>query len=150
MKDAFGGILNIVIVAVFLVIVSGILGMTVNYTKAFKMKNVVISSIEKYEGYGCFTGDSDSACLSSIEEGAKSIGYHPVDVNCPSSQGFKRPAGNRYFCYKRNNSSNGNLYYTVTTQVDIDIPIINKIMGLSFFQVHGDTRIIQNKYHVGE
>ena len=32
MKDAFGGIVNIVLVAIFLVIISGILGLVVNYT----------------------------------------------------------------------------------------------------------------------
>ena len=145
MKDAFGGILNLVIIAVFLVIVSGILGLTVNYTKAFRMKNYVISAIEKYEGYGCFGGSSDTPCKTRIEEGAKSIGYHPVDVNCPTTE-FKQE-GNDFFCYKINHSTNGNLYYTITTQVDINIPIINKIMGLSFFQVHGDTRIIKDKTH---
>ena len=55
MRDAFGGIVNIVLVAIFLVIVSGILGLVVNYTKAFRMKNTVISAIEQYEGAdGCF------------------------------------------------------------------------------------------------
>ena len=48
MKDAFGGIVNIVLVAIFLVIISGILGLVVNYTKAFRMKNAVISAIEQY------------------------------------------------------------------------------------------------------
>ncbi|MBO4731372.1 MAG: hypothetical protein J5597_01010, partial [Spirochaetaceae bacterium] len=48
------------------------------------------------------------------------------------------------FCYKRVDSdSKKNYVFSVITQVDIDIPIINKIMGLSIFQVHGDTRAIR-------
>ena len=141
MKDAFGGILNIVFIAVFLVLVSGILGLTVNYTKAFRMKNIVISAIEQYEGHGCFLG-TDSSCKSKIDEGAKSIGYHPVKMNCPSGYEYS----GTFFCYKEQLSTNKNVYYSVITQVDIDIPIINKIMGLSFFQVHGDTRMINEKY----
>ena len=140
MKDAFGGILNLVLITLFLLIVSGILAMTVNYTKAFKMKNIVISAIEQYEGYGCFDTSGDTACTDKIKEGAKGIGYHPVDVNCNGLN----PAG-EYFCYEQKDSTNNKTYYTIVTQVDINIPIVNKIMGLSFFQVHGDTRYINNK-----
>ena len=68
MKDAFGGIVNIVLVAIFLVIISGILGLVVNYTKAFRMKNVVISTIEQYEGAsGCF--GKSSAHGAMVEPG---------------------------------------------------------------------------------
>ena len=140
MKDAFGGILNLVLVSVFLVIVSGILGFGVNYIKTFKMKNVVISAIEQYEGAGCFDNSKDTGCAERIDEGAKSIGYHPVLINCPN--GYTRI--NDYFCYKENPApmGNNNIYYSIITQVDINIPIVKNIMGFSFFQVHGDTRVI--------
>lgn len=138
MKDAFGGILNLVFITVFLVLVSGILGLTVNYTKAFKMKNAVITGIEQYEGYGCFDSKKDTACQQKITEYAKSIGYHPVSINCPTKDDFH--SGGQYFCYSERYSSNGKKYYSIITQVDINIPIINRIMGMTFFQVHGDTR----------
>lgn len=141
MKDAFGGILNIVLVAIFLVIISGILGLVVNYTKAFRMKNTVISTIEQYEGAaGCFGNSSATGCQERIEERAKSFGYHPSELNCPNDY----TKSYDLFCYKRVESdSKKNYVYTIITQVDIDIPIINKIMGLSIFQVHGDTRAIK-------
>lgn len=138
MKDAFGGIINIALISVFLLIVSGILGLTVNYTKAFRMKNTVISAIEQYEAHGCFnSGDSD--CKDKIKDGASKFGYHPVSINCKN---YTAQIDN-LFCYKENRTSNGNKYYSIVTQVDINIPIINKMMGLSFFQVHGDTRVIK-------
>ena len=141
MKDAFGGILNIVLITVFLVIVSGLLAMTVNYTKAFRMKNAVISAIEQYEGYGCFDEHGDSACIDKIKEYAEGIGYHPTNLVC--NNGFKEVAS--YFCYNApSNTKNGKKYYSVVTQVDVDMPIVNRIMGFSFFQVHGDTRYIEN------
>mgnify|MGYP003478566091 FL=1 len=141
MKDAFGGIVNIVLVAIFLVIISGILGLVVNYTKAFRMKNTVISLIEQYEGAkGCFGESSASSCQEKIEEKAKSFGYHPTELRCPSDY----TKSYDLFCYKRVDSDSGKNYvFTVITQVDIDIPIINKMMGLSIFQVHGDTRTIR-------
>ena len=50
MRDAFGGIANIVVIVVFLVIVSGYLAFNVNYTKAFRVKNKIISTFEQFEG----------------------------------------------------------------------------------------------------
>ena len=144
MKDAFGGILNLVFIIVFLLLVSGILALTVNYTKAFRMKNFVISAIEQYESYGCFDRASsygDSSCRQKIKDSAESIGYHPVHLHC--SAGYE--STDSYFCYKENQSESGK-YYTIVTQVNIDIPIINRIMGLDFFQVHGDTRVIDTRF----
>lgn len=142
MKDAFGGIVNIVLVAIFLVIISGILGLVVNYTKAFRMKNVVISTIEQYEGAsGCF--DENGGCAQRIIEKSKTFGYHPTELAGSCRRNGYESAYD-LFCYKRSDSDSGNKYvFTIVTQVDIDIPIINKILGLSIFQVHGDTRTIR-------
>ena len=145
MQDAFGGLLNIIFIALFLVIVEGILGLVVNYSKAFRMKNFVISNIERYEAYGCFedraSGNTD--CRTKISNGAKSIGYSPTSLlHCDTGNLFVE--SDSLFCYKDQVSTSGNYrYYTIVTQVDINIPIINNIMGLSFFQVHGDTRVIK-------
>jgi len=145
-RDAYGGILNIVFIALFLIIVEGILGLVVNYTKAFKMKNSVISTIEQYEASGCFDEAGDTACIDIIKDRAKNIGYSPVSLKCPD--GYDKIQG--LFCYKSERvTTNDKLFgsprmtYRVVTQVDINIPIINKIMGLSFFQVSGDTKIIE-------
>lgn len=148
MKDAFGGILNIVLVAIFLVIISGILGLVVNYTKAFRMKNTIITAIEQYEGaQGCFgKGTSSSSdCRRKIEQGASDLGYRPTVLNCDESKGYS--VAYNLFCYKGIPTESGdNWMYTVVTQVDINIPIINRIMGLSIFQVHGDTRAVVHKW----
>ena len=140
MRDAFGGILNIFLIALFLVIVEGVLGFTVSYTKAFKMKNMVISAFEEYEGAGCTnTSTYNTACKNRIREGAKRIGYSPANLNC--SGNYEKVDG--FFCYKQNpdgNNEQNKKVYRIVTQVDINIPIINNIMGFSFFQVTGDTR----------
>ena len=144
MQDAFGGILNIVLIVVFLLIVEGILGFTVNYTKAFKMKNIVISAIEEYEDASCIDGShGTSACRDKIKRGAQSIGYSPSLLNCPNGSDWKKV--DDLFCVKRTGSHSGYYIYRIVTQVDINIPIINHIMGLSFFQVTGDTRVVQKQ-----
>lgn len=144
MQDAFGGIMNLFLIALFLVIVEGVLGFTVNYTKAFKMKNIVISAIEEYEGIRCVNANSsintNSACRNKIVEGAMQIGYSPsINISCPRD--FIN--NDNLFCSKEVTSKSGDSIYRIVTQVDVNIPIIRNIMGLSFFQVSGDTRIIK-------
>ena len=41
MKDALGGIINIWFIAVFIVIISGYLAFSIQYNKAFRMKNEI-------------------------------------------------------------------------------------------------------------
>jgi hypothetical protein len=151
MKDAFGGILNFVFLIFMLVFVEGVLGFIFSYTKAFQMKNIVISAFERYEASGCTK--SGSACMNKIQASAESIGYSANSaLNCDKSSGFENAGNLNLFCYKATLSSNrdGSHYatnqvysYTITTQVNLNIPIINNILGLSFFQVSGDTRKIQ-------
>lgn len=148
MQEAFGGILNIVLVVVFLLIVEGVLGFTVSYTKAFKMKNSVISAIEEYESSGCF--DNNSACHDRILSSAKKYGYSPTRLSCPRGFSLAYSSGESFFCYRPNNTdsdsySNRGKSYHIITQVDIKIPVINNIMGFSLFQVSGDTRVVERQ-----
>lgn len=147
MKDAFGGVINMVFIALFLLIMIGILGLVVSYTKAFKMKNLIITHIENFEASGCFTEDGDTACMNKIKASAEGIGYGSR-IRCP--EGFEKIDG--LFCYKEmvstnteNHVSNKPTSYRIITQVDLDLPIISSIFSINFFQVVGDTRVIETK-----
>jgi len=157
MQEAFGGILNIVFIGIFLVLVSSILAFTVNYSKAFRMKNIAISYLERYEASNCNTHASDNcpcftpgkACYNKIAEAAGHIGYAPANINCPVNYKKASYDSGDMFCYRQVASDNNDNYmsdspgyFEIVTQVDIDIPLVNKIMGLHFFQVTGDTRVI--------
>lgn len=145
MKDAFGGIINMVFIALFLLIMIGILGLVVSYTKAFKMKNIIITHIENYEASGCF--DEDTACMNKIKASAEGIGYGSR-IRCPEDYGKI----DGLFCYKEiistnteNHVSSRPTSYRIITQVDLDLPIISSIFSINFFQVVGDTRVIETK-----
>ena len=149
MKDAYGGILNLAFIVVFLVIIIGILGLIVSYTKAFKMKNAIISTIESYEAAGC--DKTGSACYESIKNQAKKIAYSPSTSSCPNADGCvyklvgkgEGSTGKGFFCIcKFKAIDDDTAVYNVITQVDIDLPVINNIMGLKVFQVSGVTRPI--------
>lgn len=144
MKEAFGGIFNIMFVSIFLVVAIGILGLTFAYTKAFNMKSAIISVIEQHEGSGCYGKNvTSSDCFQKIQQKAQDLAYNPVSLSCPSDY---EKVGNIY-CYKMTtrNKDDHKKYavFTVITQVDIPFPIISEIVGFRFFQVGGDTKEIQ-------
>lgn len=150
MRDALGGLVNIVIIVVFLVIVSGYLAFNVNYTKAFRVKNKIISTIENMEGLQ----DFNDPTKSQIRAFENSIGY---DVSIPTSPPTvsigEKPweAKKEYGCFIREvddetgaSGATKKKYYEVITFVTVDIPIIKKIMPqFPFFQVKGATKSIK-------
>lgn len=144
MRDAFGGIVNIAMIVVFLVLVSGYLAFNVNYTKAFRVKNFIITSLEQYEG-NC---DQGTACANKISNYIKSIGY-----NAPDTRESDYTCVSEGYCFKKiavsdevsgaYSESNDKVYFRVITRINIDIPIINKIMpSMKIFQVSGNTKLI--------
>lgn len=142
MRDAYGGIVNLTFIVAFLVIVSGYLAFSVNYNKAFRVKNKIISAIEECEG---ISSDSSDCAHTEIEGYMKQVGYSvPKDFNSDVCSGGIIGNG---WCAKENVVSSGELgnrsYYTVVTAVNIDLPIINNILpNMKIFQVSGNTKTI--------
>lgn len=145
MRDAYGGIVNITFIVAFLVIVSGYLAFSVNYNKAFRVKNKIISAIEECEGIAA--NDSTDCAHREIQGYMRQVGYSvpgnfSIDGwNCPTNKGY---------CYKENTVTEGGRelgvgksYYSVATAVNIDIPIINRVLpNMRIFQVSGNTKTI--------
>ena len=157
MRDAIGGAMSIQIIIIFLLIVNSYLAFTVNYTKAFRVKNEIISIIEKNEG---LTGigesqissvaDDDSTACGQIQRYLKQVGYNTSEYTC--EQGFtEQPGGycTRAICEGTHNSQNlGAQYvgahYAVETFVQIKFPILDKLLPAlsSVFAVRGETKTI--------
>ena len=57
MREAFGGSWLLGFVALFIVLFSAYLAVSINYTKAFKAKNKIINIIEQNEGMSKSVGD---------------------------------------------------------------------------------------------
>lgn len=144
MRDAYGGIVNITFIVAFMVIVSGYLAFSVNYNKAFRVKNKIISAIEECEG---ITESNDDCAHKEIEGYMNQVGYS-VPGNF-SINGWTCPQ-NKGYCYRENTVTEGGRelgtgksYYSVATAVNIDIPIINRILpNMKIFQVSGNTKTI--------
>lgn len=151
MRDAYGGVANLVIIVVFLALVSGFLAFNVNYTKAFRVKNKIITTFEQYEGNCDFGTTARGTCNGEIKAYMDSLGYNAPYLNLSNSDP-SYTCGYGY-CYKKisvdkptsasENDTRDRAYFKIVTQINIDIPVINRILpGLRIFQVTGDTKQI--------
>ena len=152
MKESIGGIFNIQTVLIFIVLATGLLLFSVNYAKAFRVKNEFRRIIEQYEGLTESTAEKFDAA-------AKKYGYSfsnpTIYENACERNGLRAYKSDNYvFCYKCdlkdvdgtdvNNKTYKGAYYTIYTFVDIDIPLINKIFPAvaSFLKIEGETSLI--------
>ena len=142
MRDSIGSIYPLVIVFAFIILISGFLAFSVNYNKAYKMKNQIIYILEKYDNKV-----TDEA-QEEIAEYAKSIGYSATSSYMRQCNDTRYSVG---WCGKEVSSTitNGSIkeykttYVNVTTYVSIDVPIFNVIFPhIRLFSVEGSTKQI--------
>ena len=86
MREAFGGSWLLGFVALFIVLFSAYLAVSINYTKAFKAKNKIINIIEQNEGMSKSVGDVRNKTDEELNKGkttefgqmrhSKSIKFH--------------------------------------------------------------------------
>ncbi len=146
MREAIGGTWIFSIVIVFIVLFTSFLAISVNYSKAFKVKNGIVNIIEKREGISDATVDEISDYLNSV-------GYL-VYSSCPdyvasqsneSAHGFEASNTNSRkfkYCIARTEDTSGNIkktYYKVTVFFRVDLPIMGEIFT---FPVTGETKPI--------
>lgn len=146
MREAIGGTWIFSIVIVFIVLFTSFLAISVNYSKAFKVKNGIVNIIEKREGISDATVDEISDYLNSV-------GYL-VYSSCPdyvasqsneSAHGFEASNTNSRkfkYCIAKTEDTNGNIkktYYKVTVFFRVDLPIMGEIFT---FPVTGETKPI--------
>ena len=140
MRDSSGGVVVLAIIVVFITFVSAYMAFNVNYTKAFRMKNKIIDTIEKYDGK-C---GAKSSCRNEITK--YSSGVEIVDKKYCMYE-FKVVSDGNAYCIKKNaggtciQTDTGNrYYYRIMTVIDIKIPVIQNILGLNLMSVTGDTK----------
>ena len=146
MRESFGGSFLLSISITFIVLFAGFLAVSINYSRAFTVKNEVVSIIENSQGWressgsNASCGDYNTSSECQILQYLSRVGYN-IDknsVSCPDI--YEKPSGGREkvqnggYCVKLvctrpgtgrlgvGNSASG--YYVVTTFVRIELPII--------------------------
>ena len=73
MRDSLGGLVSIFIIVIFVVLIMGYLAFNVNYTKAFRMRDKVIDTLNRNNGV------CGKYCRNEINQYAADIGYMGFD-----------------------------------------------------------------------
>lgn len=152
MRETIGGTWITQLVIVFMLVFVAFLALTLNYTKAFKMKNEVITIIEKREG---ITNGNDGS-INLINNYLSKNNYY-LKRACPAgSYGVTSlnsealtyitesdHTKNYYYCIaKRKGPStnyNGKVYYQVHLSLKFNLPVIGDIFT---FEISGNTNDI--------
>ena len=154
MREAVGGTFLFNLMIIFIFFFAAFLAIAINYSQAFRIKNQIINYIEQYEG---INNDNDRKRRLDF---INSSGYYR-EQNCDCDRGG---TANNYscnnttddvngssvslngqrangLCIRKLTNDNGDVYYSVTTFVSFNLPIIGNFFT---FPVKGETKIITN------
>ena len=167
MKEAIGGSYIFEIVIVFIALFSAFLVYSISYTKAFKVKNEIISLIEQNQGYTLMANDANISLMTDqelIDDGSVEAEAYRRIVN----YGYKHDIldGNSDLCYMNGTNVNiaagdnlkgdmmpggyclyklcsrdktMNTTYKVVAFIALKIPIMNVVVRVP---IAGETRTI--------
>lgn len=147
MRDAIGQVFALQVILIFVVLINGYMAYSVNYARAFRVKNQIVNIIEQYEG------PTNEEAVNKINSYIQSMSYDVSNEQMIRYQNDNPDAvcpGYNGWCYTTHEVSqtgadedrNG-VYYSVVTFVSIDIPVVKNILGMgSFLHVVGETRTI--------
>lgn len=140
MKDSIGAVPALAMVFAFIIIISGYLAFSINYSKAFKMKSYIIDRLQENDNI------VNDGVDKKINDYAGKIGYSSTKdflKMCNSNEGWKvkTESGWCYKVVKDDSYAMTTTYIKVKTFVSIDVPIINKVLpNIRYFQLEGSTK----------
>lgn len=144
MREALGNtfIMNIVITIVIIII--AVVISSLSYTKAFKVKNMIVSTIESNNGYNEKAKQEIDANLKEMGYRVNKNGIQTCDMDNMDEHNSKvLTESNSYrYCVVQVTTSKG-YYYRVASYMYFDIPVIGDKME---FPVHGETKTFYNVY----
>ncbi|MCI8575790.1 MAG: hypothetical protein HFI09_04905 [Bacilli bacterium] len=146
MRESIGSTWILQLVIVFMLIFVAFLALSINYTKAYKIKNELLSIIEKYEGLNSGENGSISIINNYLRYNSygtmgtcdsETFGAASLDSNSlvPTSDKNKY-----YYCVKKVNTSNTTFpdraSYEIETFFKFNLPLLGEIFT---FRVTGET-----------
>lgn len=153
MKDSFGAAYYIKFALVFIAVFASMLAIALNYSKAFRIKNTIISYIESNEGL-------DNNLKQKIDDYVAEMKYYVDNVNPGSETTYQYKSGYVYkdgqcekrgYCiyhYSPAKSPNTNVYeyrgdyYKVVTYIQVEFPFFNLDVTVP---VTGETKLLNQK-----
>ena len=143
MREALGGYFNISILFFFILLVSGFISLSINYTKAYRVKNNVLTYLEKYEG-----NPNNEELLDYTSSYIQSVGYNASNesISAAKNAGYTcslYKGQEQGWCYKKNSPNGDRFSIDIVVFVSVDIPVLNKVFAnFKFFWLNGTTSSI--------
>lgn len=141
MREAIGGTWLFGLVITFIVFFASFLAISINYSRAFNVKNNVVDLIEKYEGNNCKARKKIGNYLNDVGylvTGTCPDDYLPYDLEGNKIVGSQRA----YYCVAKDEANTDTLnksYYRVMVFFRIDLPVIGR---LTTFRIKGESAAI--------
>ncbi len=138
MRESIGSTWLTGIIITFIAIFSGFLAYSISYTKAFKVKDTILNVIENKEGF--YTSalnlrnvdensiEKDTSTEAEVFKYIKSLGYNYTmfdNKSNPCKEGHLMDGGYCLVKYCPTNGDTVQIYYKITTYINLSLPIIN-------------------------
>ena len=164
MREAFGGLFMIRLMLVFIVIYVAFAAISLNYAKAFRIKNKVISYIEATDIQG-FEPLFAAADTSQLSELGNMLGSYRYNITC-EDLGIEEGMLEREdelippkYCYHgviiEENEEGNIIHYNVSTYVNWNLNFMNRILMLAgrtptasdvvigFWSISGEAKVVK-------
>lgn len=155
MKEAVGGVFLFNIVIFFILVFTGIMCLTINSSKAYKVKDEIITIIEENNGVNMTSLDQgkSNVTLSEVVDVLTNNSYRATS-DCPEGyteydRDGELDSNEPSFCLKSTivDTSEGNdCYFSVVLFYKLDIPFLDKIFT---FEVKGETKTLFSSEYCG-
>lgn len=154
MRESIGTSFLLNFIVVFIVFIMAFLAATLSYYKAYRINNMILHAVEKYEGYNDFS-------KKEIKDKITSMGYQVDGIKCKSEMKDGNVTGtlesksdDGYCIYKywnenpkyMNQDQETDIYYSyaVVSYMRMEVPVIGALLKLP---VYSKT---YNIYHFSE
>lgn len=148
MKEAIGGTWLFQLVIFFVLLFVGFVCLSINYTRAFDVKDKIINEVERNGGFKESENFTDDYVLNTISEYMKKVGYRSVgpcssdefDVGCDRNGKCVKPNKSTKYSYclkeiKYDNSADDKELQGIGKGLYGDHQVKNEFFYLSYYRV---------------
>ena len=148
MRQTIGGTWILMLAIIFILLFSAFIILTLNYSRAVRVKNELIDMVEKYEGlnsesielvnnYLYYTGQvTMGVCVDETTPGVYGATSLSSNVLEPARGGVEY-----YYCVRKFNGANTTNYYQLSIFYKFNLPILGNTGG---FEIRGSTSNFQS------
>lgn len=142
MRESIGSTWVLQLIILFILLFVGFLTLSLNYSKSYKVKNEVMTIIEKYEG---LTNDSVKIINNYLtQSGYKTTGkcgsdgwYGMTDISGANNVLESATDNDKYYyCIRKKFAKKDYYYYEIKTFLSFNLPIVG---NFAVFTIEGST-----------